>query len=168
MSLSEKLYRFLLLAYPRRYRQEFADPMTQLFRDRLRTARTLTARIGFWLRILADWVVTVPAQHLERARHHPRLASLDSARRCLFFARSEASSFSSSEIRLEHLLLGILRQDPALVSDHEAIVRAIEAHEGVGRRIPPMEDLRLSRQTMRVWVAAKAIAAKAGRDEAVP
>ena len=168
MSLSERVYRLLLRAYPRRYRQEFAEPMIQLFRDRLRAARTFSARMGFWIRILADWAVTVPAQHFERRPHHPRLASLDPARRCLFFARSEASSFSSSEIRLEHLLLGILRQDPTLVPDREAVVSAIEIHEGVERRTPPMEDLRLSHQTIRVWVAAKAIAAKAGRKDAAP
>ena len=38
----------------------------------------------------------------------------EEARRCLFFARYEASVFGDAEIDPEHLLLGILRQDPGL------------------------------------------------------
>ena len=44
MSLSQKLYRFLLRAYPRRYRDAYAQPMEQLFRDQLRDAHTIRQR----------------------------------------------------------------------------------------------------------------------------
>ncbi len=172
MSFSEKAYRFLLRAYPRKYRSKYAEPMEQLFRDRLREADTLADLAALWVRTLADWAVSVLKRYWEVARPrthaHPDFGSLDAARRCLFFARHEASSFSRYEITLEHLLLGILRQEPSLVPEAEAVVRAIEANEPAGRRTPPMEDLRLSRETVRVWEGARDIAHTAGRQEVAP
>jgi hypothetical protein len=171
MSFSEKVYRFLLRAYPRNYQGRYAEPMEQLFRDRLREAHTFADLAVLWVRTLADWAVSVPVRYWEGAKPHPHVLnfdSLDPARRCLFLARSEASSFSRREIKLEHLLLGILQQEPNLVSDAGAVVRAIEANEPAGRRIPPKEDLRLSQETVRVWEAAKVIAQTAGRQEVAP
>jgi hypothetical protein len=164
MNFSEKAYRVLVKAYPSHYRARYAEPMEQIFRDRLREKRTFPGRALLWMRTLADWAVSVPARYWEGPTPHvPQLSLLDSGRRCLFFARSEASSFSRNEITLEHLLLGILRQEPSLVADSEAVIRAIEAQEPAGRRIPPMEDLRLSGQTVRVWVGAQEFARAAGR-----
>ncbi len=40
----------------------------------------------------------------------------EKARRTIFFARYEASSFGQPYIEAEHLLLGILREDKALTS----------------------------------------------------
>jgi ClpA/ClpB-like protein len=168
---SEKVYRFLLRAYPRNYRTRYAAPMEQLFRDRLRNVHTVAGMTALWVRTLADWAVSVPVRYWERATPHPHhliFDSLDPARQCLFLARREASSFSRREIQLEHLLLGILRQEPSLVPDPEAVVRAIEAAEPAGRRDPPMEDLRLSRETVRVWESAKQIALTAGRHQVAP
>jgi len=170
MNVSEKIYAFLLCAYPHEYRTRYALPMEQLFRDRLRDARSFTQRMELWARVLADWVTSVPARHLERAHPHGFTGWQPGARRCLFFARCEASSFSRREITLEHLLLGILRQEQSLVSQDasQAIVRAIEASEPAGRRIPPPEDLRLSLAAMRAVVAAASIARKAGRRSVTP
>ena len=39
----------------------------------------------------------------------------EKARRVLFFGRYEASQYGSSHIRTEHLLLGIFREDKALI-----------------------------------------------------
>jgi hypothetical protein len=147
--------------------------MEQLFRDRLREVHTFAGLAAFWARTAADWAVSVPARHWERATPHPHLnwpADLDPYRRCLFFARREASSFSRSEITLEHLLLGILRQEPSLVPERarESIVHNIEANEPGSRRIPPTEDLRLSRATVRVAIAANVIAHATGRKEVAP
>lgn len=173
MNLSEKTYRFLLRAYPRGYRARYAEPMEQLFRDRLREAGTFAELAVLWVRTLADWAVSVPARHWERDTphlHHNWPAGLDPWRRCLFFASREASSFSRSEITLEHLVLGILRQEPSLVPEgaREAIVRTIEANEPAGRRVPPAEDLRLSRATVRAAIAANVFARQAGREEVAP
>jgi hypothetical protein len=113
--------------------------MEQLFRDRLRRVHSFTYFVALWRRMLVDWVVSVPARYWERvgAPIHSS-SSADPERRCLFFARSEASSFSWREITVEHLLLGVLREEPSLVSGVvlEAVVRAIEASEPAGRRVP--------------------------------
>ena len=165
MSLSEKIYHILLLAYPRHYRSVYAEPMEQLFRDRLGEIHSLAGFAALWMRTLADWAISVPTQYWEGATlpSHLHFASLDYGRRCMFFARHEASSFSRNEITPEHLLLGVLRQEPALVREAGEVVRAIEANEPGARRVPPMEDLRLSRATIRAWEAANAIAREAGR-----
>jgi ATP-dependent Clp protease ATP-binding subunit ClpC len=41
---------------------------------------------------------------------------VEKARRSIFFARYEASAFGSPVIDIEHLLLGILREDKELVA----------------------------------------------------
>jgi hypothetical protein len=166
MSFSEKIYRVLLRAYPRDYRSRYAEPMEQLFRDRHREVHTFVGLVAFWRRTLADWAVSVPARYSEQVRPHTRFGSLaDPARRCIFFARSEASSFSQREITVEHLLLGVLREEPSLVAAMalETVVGTIEGSEPAGRRVPPMEDLRLSVEATRVIAAATEIAQTAGR-----
>jgi hypothetical protein len=167
--ISERIYGWLLRVYPRAHRSRYAEPMRQLFRDRLREAHTFRRVAGLWLRTLADWGVSVSREYWEAAMPRSRSRLHDqAARRCIFFARHEASSFSRREIRLEDLLLGILRQEPGLVSDVGSVVRKIEANEPASRRVAPDEDLRLSRETIRVWIAAAAIARAAGRREATP
>lgn len=191
MSLSGKIYHFLLLAYPRNYRTRYAEPMEQLFRDRLREAHSFAARATLWARTLLDWAVTVPARHWDRntsdrpigscvrflkwhVRPLPHAASLEgltnSYRRCIFFARHEASAFSCNEISPEHLVLGLLRQEPSLVSAsaRHAMARTIEANESATRRTPPDEDLRLSRASIRAVIAANVFARNAGRNEVAP
>lgn len=169
MGVSERLYAWLLRAYPREYRVRYAEPMQQLFRDRLRVTRTPASFARLWVRILADWARSVAREHWDDIRLHPRPSMHDdAARRCVFFARHEASSFSRREITPEHLLLGILRQEPALAADAESIVREIEAQEQTPKRVAAEEDLRLSRETMRVWIAAAALARQAGRRQATP
>ncbi len=73
------------------------------------------------------------------------------ARRCIFFARFEASLLGRPSIETEHLLLGILREDSALV-EHvfgsletvEAMRDKIEARATVRENIPLSADLPLS------------------------
>jgi hypothetical protein len=136
MSISEKIYRFLIRAYSRDYRSRYADPMEQLFRDRLRDVRGFAELMTLWGRTLADWVVSVPASYWAAGTPNGPFSSFgDPARRCIFFARCEASSFSGNEVTVNHLLLGILRQQPALVSETalETMVRTVEAEEPLGR-----------------------------------
>jgi hypothetical protein len=47
----------------------------------------------------------------------------ESARRSIFFARWEASQFGANEIGQEHLLLGLVRQEPALFGSAGKAVR---------------------------------------------
>ena len=135
MSISEKIYRFLIRVYSRDYRSRYAAPMEQLFRDRLREVRGVADLIALWGRTLADWAVSVPASYWVAGTPNTTFSSFgDPARRCIFFARCEASSFSGNEVTVNHLLLGILRQQPALVPETalETMVRTIEAEEPLG------------------------------------
>src|SRR5579864_4701509 len=113
MRLSERVYRALLKVYPKRYRERFGEQMGQLFADQLRASDTPKKFARVWLRTLADLARTVPARHLEPpAPHgHPFGSWSTSARRSVFYARYEASSFGRREITIEDLLLGMLREN---------------------------------------------------------
>ncbi len=158
MTLSERFYRILVKAYPRGYRARFGEPMVQAFRDRLQVSKPRPSGSGlvrFWVGIVVDWAVTVPARHWEqrRARKLARREWLrtwsEEARRALFFARYEAMAFAHAEITPEDLLLGALRQDRAFAIDTlgaaaiEEIRRELDApprtHEKniqIARRVP--------------------------------
>ena len=57
-----RYYRFLLKLYPARFREEFAAPLERQFSDEYRETYGAGLRALFWLRTLADWAVTVPAE----------------------------------------------------------------------------------------------------------
>ena len=56
----QALYRALLVLYPRSFREGYADPMAQLFADRVRDVGPKA-----WLRVLPDLVRTVPVERIE-------------------------------------------------------------------------------------------------------
>lgn len=67
-ALSERLYRFLLLAYPRAFRQEYAAEMLLVFRDayRERSRRQGTPGVlRLWSDVLGDFVKTVCIQWVQ-------------------------------------------------------------------------------------------------------
>src|SRR5262245_25099065 len=77
------------------------------------------------------------------------------AQRAIFFARYEASIFGSWEIRTEHLLLGMLREDGAhinrvLGSRIESIRKIIESRTMVRQGDPDSIDLPLSTECKRI------------------
>ncbi|HEV8495182.1 MAG TPA: Clp protease N-terminal domain-containing protein, partial [Candidatus Angelobacter sp.] len=81
----------------------------------------------------------------------------EKARRVIFFARYEASQFGSPYIELEHLLLGLLREDKALThrflhahSAVESIRKQIEDHTIVREKVSTSVDLPLSEEAKRV------------------
>ena len=81
----------------------------------------------------------------------------EKARRTIFFARYEASQFGSPYIETEYLLLGLLREDKALVSrflrSHaavESIRKQIEGHTAPGEGVSTSVDLPLSHECKRV------------------
>jgi hypothetical protein len=81
----------------------------------------------------------------------------EKARRTIFFALYEASSFGQPYIEAEHLLLGILREDKALTNrffqQHasvEAIRKQIERNTTIGEKISSSVDLPLSNESKRV------------------
>jgi len=95
----------------------------------------------------------------------------EKARRVIFFARYEASQFGSPYIEAEHLLLGLLREDTALVGrlsrshlSPEAFRKRI-AEESPPRKIVSVSiDLPLSATAKAVLVSAAEEAERFGHD----
>ncbi|MEA2826463.1 MAG: hypothetical protein QOG43_902 [Actinomycetota bacterium] len=56
-----RLYRLLLLAYPRSFRRRFGDDMAQIFAD----LESHTSRLRLWPRTIVDMAASVPRQRLE-------------------------------------------------------------------------------------------------------
>src|ERR1700730_7542943 len=84
------------------------------------------------------------------------------ARRSIFFARYEASTFRSQCMDTEHLLLGILREDKRFsnelpIGTQDAIRRRIEELKPPkGEAVPTSVDLPLSGESKRVLAFAAA------------
>ena len=80
----------------------------------------------------------------------------EGARRTIFFGRYEASRLGSPEIETEHLLLGLLREDKALIRlvllgvDYESAYQEISAGVTRGEMFPTSVDLPLSDDAKRV------------------
>src|SRR5215471_12707986 len=81
----------------------------------------------------------------------------EKARRAIFFARYEANQFASPYIETEHLLLGLLREDKALVNRFlrsqaavESIRKQIEGHTTIREKVSTSIDLPLSHECKRV------------------
>jgi hypothetical protein len=88
----------------------------------------------------------------------------EKARRVVFFARYEASQFGGAYIENEHLLLGILREDAALM---KSLYLAPGAPDGIRKRIEasktPMESVSTS-VDMPLSHAAKIVLARAAEE----
>jgi len=64
-----KIFRFLLLAYPREFRREFGPEMAQLFRDCYLAEKRTSGPLGvwrLWLLTFFDLLKTAPKEHLEK------------------------------------------------------------------------------------------------------
>src|SRR5580698_7305167 len=77
----------------------------------------------------------------------------ENARRVIFFARYEAGQYGSSHIGSEHLLLGLLREDPALMCqmiptkvDDSQIRGEIEKNISRGKRISTSVEIPLNEE----------------------
>ena len=113
MRLSERIYGFLLKAYPKRYLRRYGEPMAQLFSDQLQRASGAGPLVRLWSRTLGDLSRTVPARYFERLLPNRGAFSRynEAARRSLFFARYEATCLGHGCITPEDLLAGLLRED---------------------------------------------------------
>ena len=171
MRLSERIYRFLLKAYPARYLREYEGPMAQLFCDQLREANTGVKLARLWFRTAVDLLRTVPVHYFERKRAHGVFGLFNKpARRCIFFARYTAEGREHAEITAEDLLMGVLREDrtirgllPAAALDE--IVREMgggRPRNRIFRNIPPGPSFQ------RIVAAARQEAERAGAKEILP
>jgi ATP-dependent Clp protease ATP-binding subunit ClpC len=89
----------------------------------------------------------------------------EKARRVIFFGRYEASQFGSPYIEIEHLLLGLLREDKALTNRFlrgqvEAIRKQVEDHTIIREKVSTSVDLPLSNEGKRVLTYAAEEAAR--------
>jgi len=162
MTASERIYHLLLNAYPARYRREYAESMSQLFRDQLCTAASAGKLLQLWIRTILDLARTVPARHLERLPRYFVVYGFGQAPRALFFAHYEACSFSRSKITLDDLMLGVLRADKGLQSRLGGEAAVIDFVSRIERTSPPRRrgpvwsvDLGLSDECRQVVNAAK-------------
>jgi ATP-dependent Clp protease ATP-binding subunit ClpC len=84
----------------------------------------------------------------------------DGARRCIFYARESVSKYGSMTIETEHLLLGILKEDPNIIprflpAKTNADIRAEVAKRTIIQpEIPTNIDLPLSKQCGRILAYA--------------
>ena len=86
----------------------------------------------------------------------------EGARRVVFYARYEVSEHGSSPIGTEHLLLGLVREDKALLSrflpaevSSEVLRGEIEASMDKAGKVPTSVEIPLSEESKRVlWYAA--------------
>jgi hypothetical protein len=82
----------------------------------------------------------------------------EKARRVIFFGRYETSQFGASFIQTEHLLLGVLREDTAMVLrthlDPESVRKEVESRSAIGERVSTSVDLPLSAQCKRALAYA--------------
>ncbi len=72
VSASERLYRLLLVAYPRRFRREYGESMAQVFRDLCRAAERgqgLRGVLWLWLATLRDLARTAFVERITEAFH---------------------------------------------------------------------------------------------------
>jgi hypothetical protein len=174
MRLSERIYRFLLKAYPPRYLRRYEEPMAQLFSDQLRDATSSRGLVRLWSRTLGDLLRTVPMQYFERLRPHGVFSLYNrAARRSIFFARYTAAGFGHDYITPEHLLLGVLREDAELrgwltVEALEEIRRVIRVTGKPPRRTSLSVRLPLNHDCERILGLANQEAERAGAKQIMP
>ena len=80
LTVSIRLYRRLLAAYPKKFREHYETPMVQVFRDSLRDAyrlRRMPGVVELWLHTGADLLVTALIERISEGSQHmfsPRVA----------------------------------------------------------------------------------------------
>ena len=72
--LSEKIYRQLLVVYPKEYRREYGELMVQLFRDRMRRDGGGFRGLLVWMQMIFDLVAAAFKEHKEGAEMTKRRA----------------------------------------------------------------------------------------------
>lgn len=74
MALAHDVYRLLLKLYPARFREEYAAPLEQQFRDDYAEARSAGERLSFWGRAVRDLAMSLPREFGREVAHDLRFA----------------------------------------------------------------------------------------------
>jgi ATP-dependent Clp protease ATP-binding subunit ClpA len=113
--MTQRLARFLISLYPRRWRERYGEEFLTFLQEHPLSIRAVINVIGgaVYQRFLALGL--------------PNNAYTEAARRAFFFARSEASQFGSDSIEPEHLLLGVLREQSRDLGNFFADPSSIQA-----------------------------------------
>ncbi|HET9513938.1 MAG TPA: ABC transporter permease, partial [Gemmatimonadales bacterium] len=150
-NFSERLYRVLLYAYPRSFRDEFGDAMIEFHRDRLAHARReagLPRRAGVWAQVATDLLRNALPARVESVRRRIRKhAEARAARREVMPAKREELMFQSFIQDVRFALRG-MRRTPAFTATVLATlalgiggsVAAFSAVNGVLLRPLPFRD----------------------------
>lgn len=124
------MIRWLLLLYPRRFREEYGEEMARLFEERLSENR---GRWRLWRELIVDTLRNAPAERWRSWTNRPshlavlltplaawrRVKELHEAlprydgisRKAMLFAWYHARAEGALEISVEHLVAGLLRAD---------------------------------------------------------
>src|SRR5271165_773412 len=123
---SERLYQFLLLAYPRAFRAEYESEMLQVFSDAYGDARHQRGTLGvlrLWREFVADLVKTACVQQVESwmARHERTLALAGKERlaMALQLTLDVGQRTDTGQIRPtnEDQLISVIPEDPRLLQE---------------------------------------------------
>lgn len=66
VALSVAVYRLLLAAYPKEFREEYSADMLQVFRDLSLRAHEQNGMVGLWAVTLLDWIQSLFEEHLQK------------------------------------------------------------------------------------------------------
>ena len=117
LRLSYRLYRLLLVVYPKPFRLEYGEPMLQVFRDCCVSTYAVTGYRGLaclWWHTVADLSATCLREHLSRDRVMSSISSglplpmTPRALRSLVIAQWEATAAGRTQVSAEHVLLGLI------------------------------------------------------------
>jgi hypothetical protein len=66
VKLTVRVYRFLLTAYPREFREGYGEDMQQVFLDQFRRAYRQNNLLWFWIVTLLDWSKSLIEEHIQK------------------------------------------------------------------------------------------------------
>lgn len=129
-TFSERLYRILLRAYPRAFREEYAPEMLLIFRDALRDVKSQQGILGMlrlWCDFFNDFVKSVCSEHIknwmQRGERDLALAGKEQAAMALQFMLdiAQRTDIGRKRTNNEDNLISVVPEDNQLLQDRGAL-----------------------------------------------